>query len=380
MPPQPTFQQLFRHQVESARSTFSVDFVSLPPEWLTANAVQYLTQDIPSINDVTVEVTQSDEIAFKVRETPKVAKRCSSCGSREDVDRPLYADPFNDGNVICDACGINRRGVQDWNFVPDYYVYRKIDKLQGLVTQKKDLLFGFELEIEDQRPRTFGSLPSRNEVIWDISKEFPWLFGKHDGSLSHGFEIVSMPLSWDFLAENIPFLQGRFEQLSSAGWRAFQTKTCGMHVHLSKASFSRLHLFKFLELFYSDPFFIFMVSQRGRFSKMQRWASLTPSESLAEMATSKRQRTDKYTAVNLRHCNSVEIRIFRGTLSIQGFMKNMEFCKALYDFTREVPLKDLSVKNFILYILKSEKQYPYLWKFFKENKELQVYCRLQEQT
>ena len=43
---------------------------------------------------------------------------------------------------------------------------------------------------------------------------------------------------------------------------------------------------------------------------------------------------DKYYATNLLHSDTIEVRIFRGTLNEQAFRKNLEFVKSVADWIK----------------------------------------------
>jgi hypothetical protein len=75
---------------------------------------------------------------------------------------------------------------------------------------------------------------------------------------------------------------------------------------------------------------------------------------------------DKYVATNLYHENTVEIRMFKGTLAYSGIMKCLEFCHALHKFvTFHTSYTKLDHKDFLRWAADKKthfrKMYPYLF-------------------
>jgi hypothetical protein len=284
---------------------------------------------------------------------------CPGCGGHYERTE-CQEDPLIQGTFYCRSCFPVQTTIRSYNFIPNYQPF--LDAKEE--NDRKKLLFGIEIEVEDLNGR---SRETHAGIAQGVMRKMPFLFCKHDGSIHCGFEMVTQPLSWKFLQNHFSEFQPMFE-LSKDGFRSFQTETCGMHVHMSKAAFTHIHLYKFLRMFYDFPQFIALISQRHRISKLLRWASLTPGEKLTRKAKTMRQCENKYVAVNLLHPNTVEIRVFRGTINPCSFMKNVEFCKAVYDFTKHASLKELTLENFIAFAKQGKKDFPNLFRFLNDNK------------
>jgi hypothetical protein len=75
---------------------------------------------------------------------------------------------------------------------------------------------------------------------------------------------------------------------------------------------------------------------------------------------------DRHEAINLMNKETVEFRIFKGTLKPQSFFKALEFCDALLHFCllgNNSISYCKSVPNFIKYVEENRKDYPHLWAF-----------------
>ena len=275
---------------------------------------------------------------------------CDNCfydlfSTCENCSETFFIDDLDD-NYFCSNCRPQFEGVYEYDYYPT-------PLLKGEPSDKElPLYFGVEIEIECVAGET------------DEAKNLPnFCYAKEDDSLDNGWEITSSPMTWEWIQEHTKEWEDILS-IRKRGYRSYETDTCGMHVHMSKKAFTGLHLYKFLKLFFENQQFIMKVSRRKK-SNMEKWASLETDESLVYKAKHKTCRT-KYTAVNLQRSDTVEIRIFRGTLHPTGFWMNLEFCKAAYDYTKIEPIKEISGEALQEYILKNWKQFPNISAFLKE--------------
>jgi len=259
---------------------------------------------------------------------------CESCNEIWHID-------YYGSEGCCQNCETSEddNSLHNYSYKPDAVFYGD-----------GDLYFGIELEIE-----------SEGNSIYDAVQSLPdFVYAKADSSMDDGLEVVSHPTSWQWLQEN----KEQWDEvlsLRNKGFLSYKTDTCGMHVHLSKKAFSTLHLYKFLKMFFENQEFITIISRR-RSNSLDQWASLQSDESIVYKARTKNN-TQRYTAVNLQNDESVEVRIFRGTLSPVGFWRNVEFCKAVYEFTKIASIRDVSKDKFCNYVVEHKKEYPNLEQF-----------------
>ncbi len=252
------------------------------------------------------------------------------------------------GSTLCPDCFDARRdsdtGIFHYDYQPDFVLYGK-----------GDLHFGIELEIE------FNNKDS--SLLLDAA-EHDYFFVKHDGSINDGAEVVSHPATFSWINEHFKETWGKVLALREKGMRSYRTETCGIHIHLSKKAFTRFHLYKFLRFIRENCAFVEQISQRIN-GNLDQWASLSSTESILRQART-RSTDERYVAVNLGNHNTIEIRIFRGNLKESGFRKNIEFCKALYDFTAGESCSNLTAVHFQKYILKNKKGFPNLNVFIQD--------------
>jgi len=238
------------------------------------------------------------------------------------------------------------------------YSYKPTPKFFTLPYDDKNTPFlGIELEIE----RRNSNSVKHGELAQQIEKEH-WYF-KSDGSLTDGFEIVTHPLTFNYLIHAKESILNSLKVISDNGYNSYNANTCGMHVHISKKSFSTWQLYRFMKFFVENKEFIIGISQR-KLDKLQKWANIE-DESNSELiykAKKKDGNSARYVAINLQNYATIEIRIFRGTLNPQSFYKNIEFVYSLFMYTKE--FNEISLEGYKEYISNSC-DYSNLKKFIK---------------
>lgn len=206
-----------------------------------------------------------------------------------------------------------------------------------------------------------------NEKVLDLlGRDFVII--KHDGTLGgeYPFEIVTAPATLAVQKERWkPFMTNKEtkEQLQS-----YASGHCGMHVHISRDSFTGLHLAKFMRLINcrENATFITKIAQRAN----NRYATYRPNASIMESANlilDNRGGGGHYQAVNTSNLKTVEVRIFRGNLAKGQFYKNLEFVHAVWSYTLTASMTQLDYKSFLFWLFDTKnnhhKQYVNLEKW-----------------
>jgi len=183
------------------------------------------------------------------------------------------------------------------------------------------------------------------------------IYIKEDGSLScEGMEIVTHPATLDYHVNHFPWTEICGAALSY-GYRSHDTDTCGLHIHASRSLFGDtqieqdLTIAKIMLLF--DRWYDTKIVRFARRSlaNMRRWADkpdadIQPGDD-DNVAVSKAKKTaiSRYKAVNLCNRNTVEFRIFKGTLRRDTIIASIQWTDTLIKHCRNTPLKDLFNAN-----------------------------------
>ena len=279
------------------------------------------------------------------------------CCADGDEDEEEYDE---DGNLVQRRRARRTNRIHQYSYKPSpIYHLGKQEKPE----QRNKLHYGMELEVEVPPGVDFNVLLTQIEASW--------LYAKSDSSISNGFELVSHPFTFEWMRENRSEFEKRWKHLLAAGCRSHNTNTCGTHVHMSKDAFTSFHLYKFMNFIYSNPQFVKHISQRHG-DGMEHYASL--HREIPELMIRKARRKQgnmnedqgrdsRRVAVNLENTHTVELRFFRGNLRPDRFFKNIEFCEALYQFSKQAALDELTAASFTAWTTRQRKTYPNLTKF-----------------
>jgi len=287
---------------------------------------------------------------------------CQGCEEDTDTFTCVYCDETyevrNQGNDDADEpCCRNCSVEHDASYIHNYSFKPRPTFFKGKNEDNNALFFGLELEVEQKRSNI-----DRGAMAKKIQRDCCYF--KSDGSLDHGFEIVTHPMTISYINENKETVfKSMLDELINNKYKSYDSTTCGMHIHLTKKAFGTWQLYRFIKFFIDNKDFITAISQRKE-EHLERWAAIEsePDSSIIYKAKKKNGNSKRYVAINLQNDKTIELRVFRGTLNYYSFMKNIEFAYALFNFSRDV--NDTSVEGFKKYISKSN-EYTMLNKFIQ---------------
>lgn len=275
---------------------------------------------------------------------------CSNCFEEVEEEN----GPAQDGSW-CDACGHggNCGGVHGYTYKPEprFHVSAAersmIDALpRGWNWERLPELLGvpfvgLEVEVDCIDGGDVAAIAAR---VLDGR-----CYTKHDGSLDDGAEVVTHPHTLAALQE-AP-LADALRSLSRAGGRAWDTTTCGLHVHVGHAGLDRSQLGRLVALAYRCERELVKVSGR-RPGELSQWATFershrSPLARVAKVAPGKAPHgerkpgragfgcgsADRYVAVNVTAA-TVEWRLFRGSLNPDTVMGCAQLAASAWHYVR----------------------------------------------
>jgi len=239
---------------------------------------------------------------------------------------------------------------------------------------------GLELEVEAKD----GDYNWGAEYIYNQVHDRAYL--KYDGSLSDGFEIVSHPHSLEEFQKEFPWHM--LDELKTNGFRSWNTRTCGIHVHVSRRAFKRgswiqeeAHQIKFMKLIYDNQRQVQRLAGRE-----SGYAKFDDKGKIVQKVKAGYQTSGRYSAINTENDSTIEVRVFRGTLRKERVLSALEFVHAAVEYTRNLKMvateKPLSWIKFIGYVSDNSKQYPNLFLIINElfDKESTDYNQPEEEN
>ena len=295
---------------------------------------------------------------------------CVECGGRiwsddnaGSRDEPLCQDCYDDNYTSCCRCGRQLREDQAYYESSDEYderpycsqCYAALDKDQSIhhyyykpkavFHGEGPRFFGVELEIDGAGERTSNALALLNIA----NRNGDCAYIKHDGSLDDGLEIVTHPMSLEYHLRKMPW-EALCCKAVSLGYLSHRTSTCGLHVHVSRSAFGETEAAQEAAIARVLYFFEKHWEELLKFSRrtprqLERWAARygykeQPMEILD--FAKKGYHGGRYTCVNLQNADTVEFRMFRGTLKPNTIFAALELLDQLCDMA--VSLSDGELK------------------------------------
>lgn len=313
---------------------------------------------------------------------------CDHCGRRiwnddnaGNSERPLCDDCYEDYYTTCEECGriihcddaeyddyensyccncYTESPIRDYSYKPSPIFYGDGNRY-----------FGVELEIDVGGK----SRSNADKLLYTANYNCENIYIKSDGSLNDGMEIVTHPMSLDYHRKEMPWTK-LCERALELDYKSHKTTTCGLHIHVNRTTFGEtreIHderisrVLYFVEHHWEE---LLKFSRRSEYT-MKRWAARygyknTPKEILEH---AKKSCNGRYSCINLQNWNTVEFRMFRGTLKVNTIIATLELvdliCQYALSFDDEEIAK-VSWTEFVEGI--DEEFYPELVTYLKERR------------
>lgn len=295
---------------------------------------------------------------------------CDRCEYEFETNREINR---YEGDQYCDDCysdviheaeyeaenDSNSSGIHGYSYKPET-IFHHSDGNARLTHQKTNNIYepmmGIELETElvDE-----NYLSHAANYINNTADGLVYL--KEDCSINHGFEIVSHPMTLNYLQNHAQRYKTCLDYLRKNGYRAWGTSTCGLHIHISKNAFTDTkHEAKFL-------YFIFknkktLVKFAGRQSGYAKFdldsfvgapthLDIANKPTVLEVVKGVRKngeyvpgQFERNLAVNRSNYNTHELRIFRPSLRFTTVLAYAEFVHCLFSYSQQVTAAE-AIKN-----------------------------------
>lgn len=289
---------------------------------------------------------------------------CDHCG-----ERFMNADNHGDDSyALCEACYDDHyvRCARCGDLIPDedacfdqnsdaYYCRNCYDrycvddvihsysyKPEPLFYGEGPLYMGVELEA-DEGGRSNHNAAALLEVI-NTRRELAYV--KSDGSLNDGLELVTHPCTLAYHLHNFPWAQA-LDKLREMDYTSHYARTCGLHVHVNRDAFGEnekeqeQNIAKILYIFERFWEEILRFSRRTE-RQVAQWAARYGYKNTGREILEHAKRSSgpgRYACVNLTNYDTIEFRVFRGTLRYNTFIATLQFverlCKVATSFSEE---------------------------------------------
>jgi len=290
---------------------------------------------------------------------------CDCCGDTTDEsDITRY-----EGERLCPNCFENRTNeddesderneyINDHDYKPTALFHNdngKASRSQAILNSFPRMYVGIEVETESTNGANLG-----NNAEYVVDNTDGLIYIKQDGSINHGFEMVSHPMTLSYAQNHLDGLWRSFAHLRKNGFRAWQTSTCGLHIHISRNAFlNDKHQQKFLYFVYGPASetikkFAGRDSHWSKFDKDSFVGNIWSRDengndqyvvpSLMEVVKGitksgisvSSQANERYLAVNRNNRHTLELRFFRPSLRPDTVLACIEFTYCLWAYTEQV--------------------------------------------
>lgn len=254
----------------------------------------------------------------------------------------------------CCMCSDSRSELYNYSYKPNPVFYRLND-------ERPDFYLGLELEVEAPDYET------QVLIVEKIHENLEELYCKQDGSLgSYGFEIVSHPMTYLYATKMLR-LHGLLDDLREVSCTSYSNKRCGFHVHISREFFNSHELAKLgllvSKLMSLKAFKSFIQRTSGQ---IENWCEPHNIGACIRAIKEKRINYDlsstRYRCVNYQNENTIEFRIFRGTLKTERILAYLQFVVSCAYLVKQVSAAyfiNHSAKELFLLVLDYAKRNNY---------------------
>jgi formylmethanofuran dehydrogenase subunit E len=291
-----------------------------------------------------------------IKEHKNKIVKCSLCGDYVKVENSKVINKRR----ICSSCLSNKHTeIKSYHSNPKrVYFY---DDRASLIPRK---FKGFGIELEVQKTDG-GSTDKAREEIKKILGDDPYqkLYFMRDGSIgSAGFEMITQPHSERDLLK-IDW-ESILSKLTKLGYRSHNGNCCGLHIHSSRSLYGDTkeeqddNIAKVIYFYEKNFDELFKFSRRtddhwckpyketlknnGYLSRLYGYTG-EMSENVCKSIV--RQHRDRYQAVNVTNKNTIEFRIFRGTLCLNSFLSALDLTFNIVRNCKNISWEDVDDVN-----------------------------------
>lgn len=255
--------------------------------------------------------------------------KCSHCGKYFMIDQ-IVTDA--DGYSYCNRCAT--AAVYPYHGWDGSYAPLQLDGEDAKV------FFGVELELA-------GNPINAHLVAREMGDVFHC---ERDASIDSegggGFEVISQPMSWNYLKSRLPQIRALFRKLSGRGMKGHDTRNCGLHVHVTRSYFKTTEAMNGQKDATAEMFADALVNEsfseniqtfaRRRSSNYYSYRSVGGILTKTKAVNHRYLATGHGVSVNFANRKTVEFRVFKSTLNPETYMACVELVKNIVEMANRM--------------------------------------------
>ena len=235
--------------------------------------------------------------------------------------------------------------IHQFNYVPKY-----IKHFMPGESEDTTLLLGAEIEVGGNN--NISSDNDKNSTVKKCiqimngsdSDEENLIYSTHDSTVQIEFD--TMPCSLEFHKNKMNYRE-MFEYLDKEGYKGHDCETAGLHIHANRSYLGKSRISQ--ELVISKVLYILekfndeiCVIARRNNEYSEFVGNKKEENSLVELY-GKYKDHGKRAALNLKHKDTIEFRMFRSTLKYETFILTLEFVKDIIDFAKSASIEEIEL-------------------------------------
>lgn len=271
----------------------------------------------------------------------KVCRRCFNKNYRycENCNAIYAINPENPDETLCPDCAKR-------DYILPYHHYNPPLDFCGYTMNNKVPYLGVEIEVDEGGQKD----KMAKAAMKYMNKDRMFVYCMRDGSLNEGFEIITQPATLKYHQSQKDNYEAMFNFLISKGYLSHDTQTCGIHVHFNRDFYKdneELYVTRLLYLvdkFWDD---IVRFSRRNQ-RRIDRYSKKVdmPLKEYFIKSNKSNIHDYHYYAINLSNSNTIEFRMFKGTLNIDTFMATLQFVNNCIICAREKSAEEIQRMEF----------------------------------
>ena len=268
---------------------------------------------------------------------------CDKCN--KTTERSLGHET-KDGRLLCSECNMR-------HFVlPYHHLYPKV-QFYGNNKGNNVPYMGFELEVDrggESSKKVAQIMPLMNRE----EKGEIFAYCSHDGSIDNGFEIITQPATMEYHNSIKDVYNRTIQKLKSMGYVSHETYTCGLHVHINRNFFPpdlEPKALRNLVIMFNRFWNELCVYARRPEWRSARYAKHLPVESFEideylHRANKSGQHSWHYYALNIANQDTIEFRMFRGTLNVDTILATLQLVNNMAVLASKMSAEDVNRMKF----------------------------------
>ncbi len=283
---------------------------------------------------------------------------CADCGDLIHNSYICYSE--QNGEYYCEYCYPDHSET-----INDYGYEMSLQFHKTDAEPEKPLYLGFELEVGGASSYDIEDIA---QTIKGYDKYENYFTLKKDGSIpDSGFELVTQPMTLAYHRQH--GWADILSDMSKEGLKSHDLgeEACGLHIHASR-NYLTQNQWIIVDWFVSKYQSKWETIARR---KECHWAKFKKQEDVRPVAEKYgKTNYDRYHAVNFENRNTVEFRLFRGTLKYETLLATLELVDALINWVKTIKphelLKGDIFKKYTRYIMDNEYQAAVIYLKSKE--------------